>query len=182
MGASNPSFAVRTHLVLVVGLDLTEVSEHLLAKARDLVHSVDEAELHVVHVVHREPLRDRLVEPIGSGGLVERARIESAHWELQHLCERIVQGSNTRWIMHTPIGRPAEELTRVARDVGADFVVIEVHESDRRRLFHRSVAARIAEIAPCSVLAIRDRSRMAAWKQRTTNAAKPTTAQPTPAP
>jgi nucleotide-binding universal stress UspA family protein len=162
MGASIPFSSAGSRLVLVVGVDLTDVSEHLLARARDLVHSVDQAELHVVHVVHPEPLRERLVEPIGSGGLVERARVESADWEMRHLCERIVQGSNTRWIMHTPIGRPAEELTRIAREVGADFIVVEVHEHDhRRRLFHRSVAARIAETAPCSVLAIRDRALVA---------------------
>jgi nucleotide-binding universal stress UspA family protein len=158
MAASNPSPPPRSRLVLVIGIDLTEVSEHLLAKARDLVHSVDEAELHVVHVVHPEPLRERLAEPVNSGGVVERARMESAHWELARLCARIVQGSQASWRIHTPVGRPADELTRVAREVGADFVVVEVHEHEgRRRLFHRSVAARIAEIAPCSVLAIRDR-------------------------
>jgi nucleotide-binding universal stress UspA family protein len=180
MDASIPSSSARSRLVLVVGIDLTEVSEHLLAKAHDLVHSVDEAELHVVHVVHPEPLRDRLVEPIGSGGMVERAHVESAHWEIAHLCNRIVHGSNARWIMHTPVGRPAEELTRVAREVGADFIVVEVHEHDhRRRLLHRSVAARIAENAPCSVLAIRDRTRVAPTVPgpvpATTPAAQPTT-------
>src|SRR5258708_4756014 len=42
--------------VVVTGVDLSDVSEHLLAKVRDLVRSPQDAELHVVHVVHREPL------------------------------------------------------------------------------------------------------------------------------
>ena len=44
----------RRRIVLVVGLDLSDVSEHLLLTARNLVRSVDEAELHLVHVVHPE--------------------------------------------------------------------------------------------------------------------------------
>jgi hypothetical protein len=40
-----------SRIVLVVGLDLSELSEHLLAKARDLAAWADEAQLNVVHVV-----------------------------------------------------------------------------------------------------------------------------------
>ena len=58
-----------TRIVLVVGVDLSDVSEHLrLTKARDLVRTVDIAELHVVHVVRPEPLRERLSEPVLSPG------------------------------------------------------------------------------------------------------------------
>jgi len=148
----------RSRIVLVVGVDLSDVSEHLLGKARDLVHSVDDAELHVVHVVHPEPLRERLSEPIRSEGVAWRARVTHyARWELQRLCERIVHGSNARFTMHTPVGRAADELARIARDVGADVIVVEAHDhAHTRGMFHRSVVARIAATAPCSVLTIRD--------------------------
>ncbi|HEY8089754.1 MAG TPA: universal stress protein [Polyangiaceae bacterium] len=151
-----------THIVLVVGVDLTAVSEHLLAQARDLVRSVDQAELHVVHVVHREALRERLTEPIHAEGVTTRATAVAAHWELERMCESIVRGSPARWKVHTPVGRPVEELTRVARAVAADIIVIEAHEHPRRRMFHRSVVARIAQTAPCSVLTIRAPRRAAA--------------------
>src|SRR4029077_517341 len=65
----NDNVEPRTRLVLVVGVDLSEVSPHLLATARSLVRSVDEAEMHVVHVVHSESVVQRLSEPPGSVGV-----------------------------------------------------------------------------------------------------------------
>jgi nucleotide-binding universal stress UspA family protein len=145
-----------TRIVLVVGVDLSEVSEHLLSRARDLVRSVELAELHVVHVVRPESLRERLTEPLHAEGVTTRATTQAAHYELERMCESIVSGSRAKWTVHTPIGRTADQLTRIARDVGADVIVVEAHEHSRRpRVFHRSVIGRIAQTAPCSVLTIR---------------------------
>jgi nucleotide-binding universal stress UspA family protein len=145
-----------TRIVLVVGVDLSEVSEHLLSQARDLVRSVDLAELHVVHVVRPEPLRAWLSEPLHAEGVMTRANTQAAYFELVSMCESMVRGSRARWTVHTPVGHPADQLTRVARDVGADVIVVEAHEHSRRpRVFHRSVIGRIAQTAPCSVLTIR---------------------------
>jgi len=157
--SSQPS---RSRIVVTVGVDLSDVSEHLLQQARDLVRSVDDAELHIVHVVKPESLRERLTEPIGSGGYSTRSLAQSARWELERLCETIVQGSGARWLVHTPVGRTADELTRIARDVGSDVIVVETHDHARRRMFHRSVVARIVQLSACSVLAIRDPKRAAA--------------------
>jgi nucleotide-binding universal stress UspA family protein len=124
---------------------------------------VDDPELHVVHVVRRESLRERLTEPVGSAHTSERAMIDSAWFELERLCQTIVQGSGVRWTVHTPVGRPAHEVTRIAGQVGADVIVLESHpHSGRSRVFHRSLVARIVRTAPCSVLAIRDPRRAAA--------------------
>jgi nucleotide-binding universal stress UspA family protein len=153
---SEQSRQERSRIVLVVGVDLSDVSEHLLAKKRDLAGSVDEVELHVVHVIHPESLRERLAMP--GQGLETRDQRDSARWRLDRLCETIAQDSRARWLVHTPVGHAADELTRIARDVHADVVVIEAHDHSRptmRRVFHRSVVARIAKIAPCSVLTIR---------------------------
>lgn len=145
-----------SRIVLVVGVDLTEVSVHLLSKARDLIRSVDLPELHVVHVVRPEPLRERLAEPLHAEGIATRATTEAAHFELQRMCESIVSGSPAKWTVHTPVGDAADELTRIAGEVGADVIVVEAHDhAGRLRLFHRSVLGRIARTAPCSVLTIR---------------------------
>jgi nucleotide-binding universal stress UspA family protein len=151
-----------TRIVLVVGVDLSEVSEHLLSKARDLVRSVDLAELHVVHVVRPEPLRAWLTEPLHAEGVTTRANTAAAQFELERMCESIVGGSRAKWRVHTPVGQTADELTRIARNVGADVMVVEAHEHSRRpRVFHRSVIGRIAQTAPCSVLTIRPPRRAA---------------------
>ncbi len=146
-----------SHIVLVVGVDLSEVSEHLLAKARDLVRSVDMAELHVVHVVRAEPFRERIAEPVLSPeGPGTKALKESARWELERLCRSIVGTSDARWVVHVRVGNAADQLTHVAREVGADVIVIEAHDHTwAHRTFHRSMVARIAKTAPCSVLTIR---------------------------
>jgi nucleotide-binding universal stress UspA family protein len=157
MGEREKSAA--SHLVVVVGVDLSDVSEHLLTNARDLVRTVDDAELHVVHVVRPESLRERLTEPVRSVRVTERANVESANWQLQRLCEAIVRGSGARWVLHTPVGDAAEELTRIARKVRADIIVLEAHEHGARaRLFHRSAVVRVVQRAPCAVLAIRQRA------------------------
>jgi nucleotide-binding universal stress UspA family protein len=122
-----------SRIVLVVGLDLSELSEHLLAKARDLAAWADEAQLNVVHVVK-----------------------EAAWCELESLCRHVVEGSPAHWTVHVRVGRAGDELARVAEDVGADFVIVEAHDRPAtHRMFHRSIVARIAHCAPCSVLTIR---------------------------
>jgi nucleotide-binding universal stress UspA family protein len=53
-------------------------------------------------------------------------------------------------------------VVRVAREVGADLVLVEKHHD--KRLFHVSVATQIVHDAPCSVLALRQRTSEAAPK------------------
>jgi nucleotide-binding universal stress UspA family protein len=145
-----------SHIVVVVGVDLSDVSEHLLQTTRDLVRPVDEPELHIVHVVRREPLPSRLAVPLQSMHVAERANLESANWELERLCRSILGEGRGRVTVHTPVGNAADELIAVATEVQANVIVIEAHERPgRRHLLGRSVVARIAARAPCSVLALR---------------------------
>jgi nucleotide-binding universal stress UspA family protein len=140
--------------VLVVGVDLTDVSEHLLAKACDVARKSGKTEIHVVHVVPPEPPPRRLAEPALSVGLEERAHVESAQWELKRLCDAILSDSCARCVIHTPVGDVAEELTRIARDTRADALVVEA-PARRPGVFGKLLIARMAKNAPCSVLTIR---------------------------
>jgi nucleotide-binding universal stress UspA family protein len=157
-----------SRIVVVVGVDLSEVSEHLLAQTRALVRPVDEAEVHVVHVVHRDPLRQQIEHPVHSDDIGARSQVEYANWELKRLCDALALGPSTRVIVHTPVGDPGDEITRIAEEVSADIVVVEAHKHATpriRRMFHRSVMARIAHRAPCTVLTIRRSSRTVAVEQ-----------------
>ena len=151
--------SAKDNLVLVVGVDLTDVSEHLLATAKDLVRFATGVEIHLVHVVTPEPLTMRLEEPIGSFGMVDRAHVESAQFLLRRLRDTLFDSKELSIVVHTPVGAAARELTRIAREVNADVIVVEVHEH-RRRLppAHRSLVGRLARSAPCSVLAVRRRA------------------------
>jgi nucleotide-binding universal stress UspA family protein len=147
----------KSRIVLVVGLDLAETSEHLLGTVGELTHGVQEAELHVVHVVPPQTMKERMGEPVTSRGLAEGRRTQVAQWELERLCQAVVSGASVDIVVHTPAGRPVTELARLARRVGADAIIVEAHEhhSGARRFFHRSVAAGLARSASCSVLTVR---------------------------
>ncbi|HEY8091933.1 MAG TPA: universal stress protein, partial [Polyangiaceae bacterium] len=87
---------------------------------------------------------------------VELAQAQSAYWEVHRLWDSLARGSKARVVVHTPVGRAANELTRIAREVGADVIVLEAHaRGASRRIFHRSLLARVTRTAPCSVLALR---------------------------
>jgi nucleotide-binding universal stress UspA family protein len=144
--------------VVVVGVDLSDVSEHLLINARDLVRTVDDVEFHVVHVIRPESLRERLTEPIRSPAshAAERSQIESARWQLQRMCVELLHRPGAKWFVHTPVGDASAQLSDLARTVGADVIIVEAHDHPSRgRLFHRSAVRRIFQDAPCSVISIR---------------------------
>ena len=146
-------------LVLLVGVDLSDVSEHLLQTTRRLIGDGARVDLHVVHVVHKESLQTRLGEPMTSSAADSPesvGHVAAARFELEALCQRIVAGSKAEVVIHTPVGDPADELARIAKEIGASIVVVEAHDRPwTARLFHRSVAARIGREAPCSVLTVR---------------------------
>ena len=147
----------RSRIVLIVGVDLDDTSEHLLRTVKELTRGVDEAEVHVVHVVPAETLNERLSEPILSPWHAEQDRSRVARWQIEQLCRAMDAGAGAHVVVHTPTGQPVEELARLARRFGADAIIVEAHEGRPadRRPFHKSVAAGLAQSAPCSVLTVR---------------------------
>jgi nucleotide-binding universal stress UspA family protein len=148
----------RTGIVLVLGLDLSDVSEHLVITARKLVASIDEVDYHLVHVVHEAPFAMFLPEQVTPSDTFQRMHLESARGELERLRDIALKGSGARGFIHTPIGSPADELAALAVSVNADLIVVEGHHPGALRGFHRSTIARIAKLAPCSVLAVKPRA------------------------
>jgi Universal stress protein family len=149
-----------SRIVVVVGVDMSNVSEHLIAQTRDLVRTVDQPEIHVVHVVRREPSLLRLVRPDDEKDAGVVHQVETAQWAVEHLCASLVHNPRTHVIVHTPVGNAADELARVCAEVGADVLVVEAHEPHERGplgVLHRPLVDDIVGRAPCTVLAIRQR-------------------------
>ena len=147
-----------SRIVLVVGIDMSNVTEHLLAQTCALIRPIDEAEIHVVHVVSPEPSFLRVVRPSDAKDAGAAHDVERAQSVLERLSDSLKDNPRVRVFVHTPVGVAADELTRVAMEVGADILVVEAHEHDGRdplRVFHRSVVDHIASTAPCTVLTIR---------------------------
>lgn len=156
--APGSNVATRRHLVLVVGVDLSQVSEHLLMTARDLVMLARNAEIHIVHVVEPLVLGVAMFDALPILAPTEAERVRIAQEELDRLCALVAEGIDARVVVHVPVGRPSDEITRIADTVGAHVIVIEKHESrGLARVFHRSLAATLAKKAPCSVLTVRAR-------------------------
>jgi nucleotide-binding universal stress UspA family protein len=155
--ATAASHSRANRIVLIVGIDLDDTSEHLLRTVKELTRGAAEAEVHIVHVVPAETLGERISEPLMSLGNAERERRRVARWQIERLCQAIEPGPTVHVVMHTPAGDPVAELGRLASRLGAGAIVIEAHEArvGASRLFHRSVAAGLAQSAPCSVLTVR---------------------------
>ncbi len=160
-----------SRIVVVVGVDMSSLSEDLLTRTRALIRPDDEVEIHVVHVVRPEAPLLRLARPRDEKDAGVVHEVERSQWVVEHLCESLGQSSpRIRVIKHTPVGNPADELARIAADVGADILLVEAHEPREHgaaHLFHRSTVEHIASSAPCTVLTIR--KARGAPEQRSTN-------------
>src|SRR5437868_2425083 len=78
--------------VLVVGIDFSPMSEHLLRTARDLVRVAAKAELHCVHVVPTQAITTGFIDALPSVGPSVADSIERAHRQLEALCNTITAG------------------------------------------------------------------------------------------
>lgn len=165
--------ATTSRAVLVVGVDLTDVSEHLVRTARALARTVDEADIHFVHVVPPPPLTLVPSDVLLATTLDGDDRVDEARAALEDMCASVADDVRVKIFVHTPIGRPFDALAEIARRVNANLIVVEAHDHTResalRRAFHRSVAARLARSGPCSVLTVRPRG--VAWSSAHAGAA-----------
>jgi nucleotide-binding universal stress UspA family protein len=58
--------------------------------------------------------------------------------------------------MHFRTGRPDRAVVQLAREIGADVIVVATHETSRwQRLLGGSTADKIARSAPCPVVVVR---------------------------
>jgi nucleotide-binding universal stress UspA family protein len=144
-----------TRMTVVVGVDLTDVSAHLLAQTATLVRTIDEPEIHVVHVVKPEQLLLRLVRPADEKDAGVVYRVEHAQEAVGSLCASLERTPRTRVFVHTPVGDAATELSRIAAEVAADVIVVEAHDHHvHRRVLRRSVVDHIAGLARSTVVTL----------------------------
>jgi nucleotide-binding universal stress UspA family protein len=108
------------------------------------------ATITIVHVVER-------VE--GSGGVGPTRRVDEPQLqaELERLAGELEQGGfNASLYINADVGaRPANEIIKQAREVGADLIVVGSHgHTIIGGLLLGSVAYRLLHVAPCPVLVV----------------------------
>jgi len=127
---------------VVVGYDSTTGAQHALQRA---IGVSARAPWHVLHIVC----------VLEHGTIVDADEAEKRITET--MCNSLVASkieSNVHFFVHVHIGKPAEEILRVAEDVGADLIIVGQGEHGRLR----SVAERVAHEARCTVEIAREKT------------------------
>ncbi len=144
-----PSKAAPRPLVILVGIDFSELSQEALAVARNLAERWSPAVVHALHVVPYvdidSPLPALKVQPASDG--LERLTA--------YLAER---GLSDAVVARAEAGPASTVLLAVATAIHADVIVVGTHgRKGIARFVMGSVAEAVMRAAPCSVLVVRER-------------------------
>ncbi len=154
---ASPMPAARPFTV-VVGVDFSPSSDRALATARTLCKLSGRGQLHVVHAVSLVALSSGIAEAPIVASQVEAELVAAARTRLSASVP-LPEGSPWSEVtVHVETGIAHDILTAVARDCGADLVVVGTRGlRGLERVFTSSVSERVARDAPCSVLTVRPR-------------------------
>jgi len=138
-----------TSQTVVVGVDFSDYSQIALDAAID---QSGDGELHALCVLDLPASRLSKGPPLS----IQEASATLTQVVEARLTEKAGQAGKLRAFIHIRLGVPARELADLAREVGADLLVVGTHgRRGMRRLFLGSVAERVLRAAPCPVLVAR---------------------------
>jgi universal stress protein A len=142
--------AMREYKKILAAIDVTEGSEKILERARDVAarYGAQVILLHVVEYVPVEPMGEALLPAVQiEGELVERATRRIAELAARtglDQAERLVHAGNIK-----------AELVRVAQDRAVDLIVLGSRERHGLSIMFNQTEDTILHTAPCDVLAVR---------------------------
>jgi nucleotide-binding universal stress UspA family protein len=140
---------------IVCPIDFSEASLQALANASDIaVHNG--AEVYLIHVI---PILLADAEPAAIMTLPEYEQFLQPQQRLKKAAETLLAKGLK---VHTMLGRgdAASEIVRIAKEKGADLIVIATHGNTGWRHFaFGSVAEKVVRLATCPVLSIRSAAR-----------------------
>ena len=147
-----------TPYIVLVGLDLSEPGGRAWRFAFDLAAlKGDDSEVHAV-IVGARGMEPQIKDIVTTGVSTVPGHEEEA-WRLPPLkvLEHRSAGGRARLMaMHFRSGRPDRAIVQLAREIGADVIVVATQPTTRwQRLLGGSVADRIARNAPCPVVVVR---------------------------
>jgi nucleotide-binding universal stress UspA family protein len=158
--ASSPGASAPPYIVLV-GLDLSEPGGRAWRFAFDLAAlRGDESEVHAV-IVGDRGMAPRLRDITTPGVSIAAPRPDEVERlpPLRVLQHRSVAGQARLMAMHFRSGRPDRAVVQLAKDLGADVIVVATEPTTRiQRLLGGSTADKIARSAPCPVVVVRPKT------------------------
>jgi universal stress protein A len=141
---------MREYKKILVAVDITEGSEKIAERARDVAerNGAEIILLHVVEYVPVEPMGEALLPAVQiEGELIERAKKRIAELAVRtglEQSERLVHAGNIK-----------AELVRVAQERGVDLIVLGARERHGVSIMFNQTEDTILHAAPCDVLAVR---------------------------
>jgi universal stress protein A len=141
---------MRDYKKILVAVDITEGSETIVARGRDIAqrYGADLILLHVVEYVPVEPMGEALLPAVQiEGELVERAKKRIAELAAKTGLDKAEQ------IVHA--GNIKVELVRVAQERGVDLIVLGARERHGVSIMFNQTEDTVLHAAPCDVLAVR---------------------------
>lgn len=147
-----------TYSQVVVGFDFSQSGHAALSRAIALATRAPFHVLHFVCVIEpRAPL------PAVPDKQVDYQYAERVQRALTDVIEQELRASNTgirvHFYVHARIGKPAEEVLRLAREVGADLIVVGSKSlTGVARLVLGSVSERVVREAECAVMVARPKT------------------------
>jgi nucleotide-binding universal stress UspA family protein len=148
---------VPSRIVFVVGIDFTEPSEYALALAKNLLMPAGtNAEIHVVHATIPAAAPDTIADALPSLGPGLTSTVEHTRERLVNACIDAGRGTTAHIVPHLVFGDAAAEIAELAREMKADLIVVGARARKGLAIaWHRSLSARLARRASCSVLSAR---------------------------
>jgi nucleotide-binding universal stress UspA family protein len=138
---------------VVVAFDFNSSGQVALERGVDLAARNASHVLHVVCVLEASAPIDKI--PAGAGGVdYEYAgRVQQAMTaEIEHRLRDAGVGGRVHFFVHARIGKPAEEILALAREVGADLIVTGGGaQNGVERIVLGSVAEQVVRGAGCTV-------------------------------
>ncbi len=149
-GAESPTTIVAGYKNILLGIDLSPDSDALLRRTAELAADF-EAALTLLHVVEYVP-----VEPMGEALLptapITEELSDASAMQLEQLAGRCGLGDAPRIVR---VGNTKAEIVEVAREIGADLIVLGSHERHGLAILVNRTDDTVLHAAPCDVLAVR---------------------------
>jgi nucleotide-binding universal stress UspA family protein len=145
---------MRQPVQVVVAYDFSPSAEEALARAVDVAARAPQHVLHIVTALdtHGAGLRHTDYQTAERVQREITARVSAAFAGRETAAE-------VQFFIHARIGRPADEILGVAKEVGADLIFIGSHgKTGVERVLLGSVSERVVREAKCPVMVVRAKS------------------------
>ncbi len=135
---------------LLVAIDLGAASDKIAVKAATMARN-QQAEIHILHIVEPLSLTYSADLHLDTSALQEEIN-EQAKVHLSNLARNL---SIPKQHCHLGSGRPEKEIPNLARQIGADLIVLGSHGRWGLELLLGTTTDGVVSAADCDVLAVR---------------------------